>query len=86
MKYIKILEGIAINKKTAWIGHIEEKPECEEIQGFLWTRIFIKENAKFFFKFGDKRQSFTTTCEAKEKVIEEWERVLKLINDNNEGK
>lgn len=84
MKYIKIWDGFVIDKKTAWIGHIEEEPDCEETKGFLWPRIIVKENPKFFFKIGDNKQSFTATCNTKEEALKEWERVLKLINDNYE--
>ena len=42
-----------------------------------------KENAKYFFKFGDAKQEFTTTCDTREKALEEWERVLCLINEES---
>ena len=84
MKYIKVCDGFAIDTKTAWISHIQEKPEYTKTQGFLWLRITIQESAKFFFEFGDKKQDLTISCDTKEEAIEEWEKVLKLINDNYE--
>jgi len=83
-KYIKVMDGFAISRKTAWIGHIEEEPEYEIQQWlFLWTRAIIKENAKYFFSFGDAKQEFTTTCNTKEEALEEWEKLLNLINEKS---
>jgi hypothetical protein len=77
------MDGFAISRKTAWIGHIEEEPKYEIQQWFFWTTRIIKENAKYFFKFGDAKQEFTTTCNTKEEALEEWERVLCLINESS---
>jgi len=82
-KYIKVKDGFAISRKTAWIGYIEEEPEYEITQRFLWTIRIIKENPKYFFKFGDAKQEFTTTCDTKEEALEEWEILLNLINEKS---
>ncbi len=84
MKYIKISDGFAVDKKTAWIGWVQEEPAYEKTEGFLWLRVTIKEDTKFFFEFGDKKHTFTIACDTKEQALKEWERVLKLINDNYE--
>jgi hypothetical protein len=82
-KYIKVLDGFAINRKTAWIGHIQEEPACEKTEGFLWLRVTIKENTKYFFDFGDDKQDFRTTCDTGEEALKEWERVFSLINEKS---
>jgi len=82
VKYIKVQDGLAINKKEAWIGQVQEKPEIEIIEGFLWTTRIIKEDAKYFFEFGDAKQEFITTCDTKEKALENWEKLLNIINEH----
>jgi len=84
-KYIKVQNcaGFAINKKEAWIGHVQEKPEIEIMQGFLWTTRIIKEDAKYFFEFGDAKQEFTTTYDTKEEALKDWEILLNLINEKS---
>lgn len=83
MKYIKIHDGFAVDKKTAWIGSVTK--EELTFRSLSWRlRVTIKENVKFFFKFGDKKETVTITCDTKEQALKEWDRVLKLINDNYE--
>ena len=82
-KYIKVHNGFAVNRKTAWIGHIREEPAYERTEGFLWLRVTIKENAKYFFDFGDDKQNLKTTCNTKEKALKEWEKVFSLINEKS---
>ena len=76
-KYIKILDGFAINRKTAWIGHVQK----ERTEGFLWFTVKTKKNDSYFFEFGDKKQSFTNTYDTEEEALKEWEEVLLLINE-----
>ena len=79
-KYIKILDGFAVNRKTAWIGHVQKEPAYERIGGFLWFTVTTKKNDSYFFEFGDKKQLFTNTCDTEEEALKEWEEVLLLIN------
>jgi hypothetical protein len=82
-KYIKVQNGIAINRKEAWIGQVQEEPKIEIIQGFLFfAKRTIKEDAKYFFEFGDKKQILTATCSSKEEALKEWEKVLNIINEH----
>ena len=82
-KYIKVRNGFAVNRKTAWIGHIQEEPAYERTEGFLWLRVTIKKNAKYFFYFGDNKQEFKKTCDTKEEALKEWEKVFSLINEKS---
>ena len=82
VKYVKISDGFAINIKEAWIGYVQENPEIEVITRFLFSvKKTIKEDTKYFFNFGDKKQSLTITSDSKEEALKEWERVLNIINE-----
>jgi hypothetical protein len=83
VKYIKVQNGFAINKKEAWIGHVQEEPEIEIIRNFLFSaKKIIKEDTKYFFDFGDKKQTLTITCSSKEEALKEWEKVFNIINEH----
>jgi hypothetical protein len=82
VKYVKISDGFAINIKEAWIDNVQEKPEIEVITRFFFSaKKTIKEDTKYFFNFGDKKQSLTITSNSKEEALKEWEIIFNIINE-----